>query len=54
MKVKQTKKHTLIIKGLRAKVGDVSILKGVNGTVNSGEVHVIMGPNGSGKSTLLY
>ena len=42
----------LIIKDLYAKVEGKDILKGINLTVNAGEVHVIMGPNGSGKSTL--
>ena len=42
----------LVIKDLYAKVEGKEILKGINLTVNSGEVHVIMGPNGSGKSTL--
>jgi Fe-S cluster assembly ATP-binding protein len=46
-------KKLLRIDNLHAKTDNKEILKGLNLSVNKGEIHVIMGPNGAGKSTLV-
>lgn len=47
----QDSKPLLEVRGLRATINGIEILKGIDLTVRSGEVHAIMGTNGSGKST---
>jgi Fe-S cluster assembly ATP-binding protein len=46
--------HLFEVEGLHANAGGREVLHGIDLTIRSGEVHVIMGPNGSGKSTLAH
>jgi Fe-S cluster assembly ATP-binding protein len=46
--------HVFEVEGLHASAGGREVLHGIDMTIRSGEVHVIMGPNGSGKSTLAH
>lgn len=47
-------KQLLQVTNLQVSVEDKEIIKGLNLTLNEGEIHAIMGPNGSGKSSLAY
>jgi len=46
--------YALEVRNLKARIGDLVILRGVDLAIPFGEVHAIMGPNGSGKSTLSH
>ncbi|MGI9584639.1 MAG: Fe-S cluster assembly ATPase SufC [Acidimicrobiia bacterium] len=46
--------NALEVRNLHARIGDLTILRGIDLDVPFGEVHAIMGPNGSGKSTLSH
>ncbi len=43
-----------VINNLHVNIEEKAVLKGVNLTIHSGEIHALMGPNGTGKSTLAY
>lgn len=50
--INQNSKILLEIRGLHATINNIEVLKGIDLTIKSGEIHAIMGINGSGKSTL--
>ena len=51
MFIRKMSEKLLEIKNLHVNAEDKEILKGINLSINKGEIHVIMGPNGSGKTT---
>ncbi|MCL2092819.1 MAG: LPS export ABC transporter ATP-binding protein [Treponema sp.] len=50
----ENERHTLAVKGLRKRFGQKEVVKGVNFSMDNGEVAGLLGPNGAGKTTIFY